>query len=73
MANGLTKITKEDADIQALRVNKTVLHTKRRECVGWSIGRGYEADYLEGIMVSDGMRYQKWLQDSASTVTTEKT
>lgn len=64
MANGLTKATKEDANIQALRVNKTVLHTKQRECVGWSIGRGYESDYLEGIMVSDGIRYQKWLKDN---------
>lgn len=52
MANGLTNATKEDAAIQALRVSR-------------SIGRGYESDYLEGISVSDGLRYRKWLEDSA--------
>lgn len=66
MANGLTSMTKEDANIQALRVNRTTPLTRKREMVGRVIGRGYEADYLEAIWVSDGMRYQKWLQDSAS-------
>ncbi len=61
MANGLTTATKEDQVIQARRVNRA--DTRRaRECVGWSIGRGYESDYLEGISVSDGLRYRQWLR-----------
>lgn len=61
MANGLTIATKEDADIQARRVNRAKT-PRERECVGWSIGRGYESDYLEGIAVSDGIRYRLWLR-----------
>lgn len=64
MANGLTNATKEDAGIQALRVNRTAPLSRQREMVGRSIGRGYESDYLEGISVSDGLRYRKWLQDN---------
>lgn len=61
MANGLTSSTPEDASIQGRRLGRA--QTKRaKECVGWSIGRGYEADYLEAIQVSDGFRYRRWLQ-----------
>jgi hypothetical protein len=61
LANGLTSATKEDGAIQARRWNRAP--TKReKECVGWSIGRGYEADYLEAIQVSDGLRYRNWLR-----------
>ena len=61
MANGLTSSTKEDGAIQARRWNRA--STKReREVVGWSIGRGYEADYLEAIYMSDWFRYRQWLR-----------
>lgn len=75
MANGLTSATKEDAQIQADRWERAVAIDRasgtfpnrnyRRQCVGWSIGRGFEADYLEAIHVSDAMRYTNWLKWAA--------
>ena len=62
MANDLTFATKEDQDIQGRRVSRTKPLTRERQCVGWSINRGYESDYLEGIYVSDVMRYRVWLR-----------
>lgn len=61
MANALTSATKEDAAIQARRWNRATTRYEQ-QCVGWSIGRGFEADYLEAIQVSDGFRYQRWLR-----------
>lgn len=62
MANGLTFLTKEDGAIQKRRVERAEkFSVKARQVCGWSIGRGYESDYLEGILVSDAMRYRQWL------------
>lgn len=61
MANGLTSATREDAAIQARRWNRAT-NKREQECVGWSIGRGYEADYLEAVYVSDTLRYRRWLK-----------
>lgn len=72
MANGLTSATLEDGHIQQIRHDRAVALDAadgaypnrgfRRQSVGWSIGRGYEADYLEGKAVSELMRYQRWLR-----------
>lgn len=72
MANGLTSATKEDAQIQVRRWRRGAaldaelrpfpLWHYHRECVGWSIGRGFEADYLEAIHISDAMRYNAWMR-----------
>lgn len=61
MANDLTIATPEDKAIQARRWHRAT-SKREREYVGWSIGRGYEADYLEGIHVSDWFRYRQWLR-----------
>lgn len=71
MANGLTFATKEDGEIQTRRVDRAKT-SRERQCVGWSIGRGYESDYLEGISVSDGIRYRLWLRFFAPANSTEE-
>ena len=64
MANGLTSATKEDGAIQARRWNRA--RTKReKEVVGWSIGRGYEADLWDAIRITDALRYSRWLRAHA--------
>lgn len=75
LANGLTSATKEDGAIQQLRHNRAVRLDAadgiypnrgwRRQCVGWSIGRGYEADLHDAIRMSDGVRYNLWLRWAA--------
>lgn len=72
MANGLTSATKEDGQIQAIRWNRAGaldaaagVYPNRRwrqQYVGWSIGRGYEADLHDAIRMSDAMRYNLWLR-----------
>lgn len=65
MANGLTSATKEDGAIQARRWDRAP-NKRAKECVGWSIGRGYEADLHDAIRVSDAVRYSLWLRNKAT-------
>jgi hypothetical protein len=72
MANGLTRATPEDAFIQKRRHDRATLRgllsgslfqlRRAQECVGWSIGRGYEADYLESIQIRDRMLLDAWFR-----------
>jgi hypothetical protein len=72
MANGETIATKEDGAIQRIRweraeqreewITEKVRSRAKRQCVGWSIGRGYESDYLEAHALSELVRYNDWLK-----------
>jgi hypothetical protein len=75
VANALTSATPEDAALQGQRLARAVARDTAlnippthgrpaywRQCCGWSIGRGFEADYLEGMRVADAVRYALWLR-----------
>lgn len=76
MACGITKATREDAQIQRARFDRAIIRdlirrdvsgvffnrAHSRQSVGYSVGRGFEYDYLEANQISDLMRYNIWLR-----------
>jgi hypothetical protein len=76
MANGITIATKEDRQIQKDRFDRSIIRdlansrvdgvffnrAYRRQCCGFSVGRGLEGDYLDAQAMRDQMLYQNWLK-----------
>ena len=64
MANGITVPTREDRAIQGGRFLRCSARESLR-AVGYCVGWGYEADFLDANAISNRMRYQHWLRSRA--------
>lgn len=63
------KLTPIDADIQRIRWERArALSSYHRQCVGWSIGRGFEADQQDADTYYDTLRYKLYWENQDAQI-----